>query len=160
MWKIRVHTRDCQMGFYLTPTFKTEEVRQVISKKTSEQVKSMMESVVTSGTGRHAAVNGYSIGGKTGTSEPVYTRTEEGYVASYVAISPIEDTQVVLLVTLYKPPAYNHNGGTLAGPVVQQMLNEMEPPGKDGRKVAFTIGKRGASAQGNSNQQQSHAPVV
>lgn len=41
----------------------------------------------------------------------------------------------------------------------QQMLNEMEPPGKDGRKTAFTIGKRG-SQNGSSNQQQSQAPVV
>ena len=103
------------------------EVRQVISKTTAEQVKSMMESVVTSGTGRHAAVSGYSIGGKTGTSEPVYTRTEEGYVASYVAISPIEDTQVVLLLTLYDPPKSNHQGGQLAGPVVSQMLSEILP---------------------------------
>ena len=103
------------------------QVRQVISKKTSEEVKSMMESVVTSGTGRHAAVNGYSIGGNTGTSEPVYTRTEEGYVASYVAISPIEDTQVVLLLTLYDPPKNNHQGGQLAGPVVSQMLSEILP---------------------------------
>ena len=103
------------------------EIRQVISKTTAEQVKSMMESVVTSGTGRHAAVNGYSIGGKTGTSEPVYTRAEEGYVASYAAISPIEDTQVVLLLTLYDPPKSNHQGGQLAGPVVSQMLSEILP---------------------------------
>ena len=103
------------------------QVRQVISKQTSQQVKSMMESVVTNGTGRHAAVSGYSIGGKTGTSEPVYTRTEEGYVASYVAISPVEDTQVVLLLTLYDPPKSNHQGGQLAGPVVSQMLSEILP---------------------------------
>ena len=103
------------------------QVRQVISKETSQEVKSMMESVVTEGTGRHAAVTGYSIGGKTGTSEPVYTRTEEGYVASYVAISPVEDTQVVLLLTLYDPPKNNHQGGSLAGPVVSQMLSEILP---------------------------------
>lgn len=103
------------------------EVRQVISKNTAEQVKSMMESVVTNGTGRHAAVNGYSIGGKTGTSEPIYTRAEEGYVASYVAISPVQDTQVVLLLTLYDPPKNNHQGGQLAGPVVSQMLSEILP---------------------------------
>ena len=103
------------------------QVRQVISKETSQEVKSMMESVVTEGTGRHAAVAGYSIGGKTGTSEPVYTRTEEGYVASYVAISPVEDTQVVLLLTLYDPPKNNHQGGSLAGPVVSQMLSEILP---------------------------------
>lgn len=71
----------------------TSAVRQVISKQTAEQVKSMMESVVTDGSGRHAAVSGYSIGGKTGTSEPLDANVNEGYVASYVAISPIEDTR-------------------------------------------------------------------
>ena len=103
------------------------EVRQVISKQTADKVKSMMESVVTEGTGRHAAVTGYSIGGKSGTSEPIYTNTEDGYVASFVAISPIEDTQVVILVTLYDPPKDNHQGGTLVAPVVSQMLTEILP---------------------------------
>lgn len=103
------------------------QVRQVISKETAQEVKSMMESVVTIGTGKHAAVSGYSIGGKTGTSEPVYNKTEEGYVASYVAISPVEDTQVVLLLTLYDPPKSNHQGGQLAGPVVSQILSEILP---------------------------------
>ena len=103
------------------------QVRQVISKETAQEVKSMMESVVTIGTGKHATVSGYSIGGKTGTSEPVYNKTEEGYVASYVAISPVEDTQVVLLLTLYDPPKSNHQGGQLAGPVVSQMLSEILP---------------------------------
>ncbi|MCI8384428.1 MAG: PASTA domain-containing protein [Clostridia bacterium] len=104
------------------------QVRQIISKQTSEQIKSMMESVVTDGSGRHAAVSGYSIGGKTGTSEPPIGREEEGYVASYVAISPIEDTQIVLLLTLYKPQGKNgHQGGQVAGPVVSQMLSEILP---------------------------------
>ena len=103
------------------------EVRQVISKQTADQVKSMMESVVTEGTGKNAAVSGYSIGGKSGTSEPIYTNTDAGYVASFVAISPIEDTQVVILVTLYDPPASNHQGGTLVAPVVSQMLSEILP---------------------------------
>lgn len=106
----------------------TTSVRQVISKQTSEEVKSMMESVVTNGTGRHAAVTGYSIGGKTGTSEPTEANAHEGYVASYVAISPIEDTKVVLLLTLYDPHGKNgHQGGQVAGPVVSQMLTEILP---------------------------------
>ncbi len=104
------------------------QVRQVISKQTSEQVKSMMESVVTKGTGKNAAVAGYSIGGKTGTSEPTEANSHEGYVASYVAISPVEDTQIVLLLTLYDPQGKNgHQGGTIAGPVVGQMLSEILP---------------------------------
>ena len=106
----------------------TTQVRQVISKQTAKEVKSMMESVVTQGTGRHAAVSSYAIGGKTGTSEPPVGREEEGYVASYVAISPIEDTQIVLLLTLYDPHGKNgHQGGQVAGPVVSQMLSEILP---------------------------------
>lgn len=104
------------------------QVRQVISKQTSEEVKSMMESVATIGTGKTVAVSGYSIGGKTGTSEPPVGREEEGYVASYVAISPVEDTQIVLLLTLYDPQGESgHQGGTIAGPVVSQMLSEILP---------------------------------
>ena len=106
---------------------KTTKVRQVISKSTSEQVKSMMEYVATVGTGRRAAVQGYSIGGKTGTSEPPEGKENQGYVASYVAISPVEDTQVCLLLTLYDPPSSHHNGGEIAAPVVAQMLSEILP---------------------------------
>lgn len=109
-------------------TIDTEEVRQVISSETATKVKSMMESVVEDGTGYRGAVTGYSVGGKTGTSEPRAGREDiDGYVASYLAISPVEDTQVVLLLTLYKPPKSNHQGGTLAGPVVSQMLTEILP---------------------------------
>lgn len=102
------------------------KVRQVISKSTSEKVKSMMESVATIGTGKRAAVAGYSIGGKTGTSEPPVGKEDQGYVATYVAISPIEDTQVCLLINLYQPLG-DHQGGTVAGPVVSQMLTEILP---------------------------------
>jgi stage V sporulation protein D (sporulation-specific penicillin-binding protein) len=106
----------------------TTQVRQVISEQTSAEVKSMMESVVTEGTGRHAAVAGYSIGGKTGTSEPTEANKDEGYVASYVAISPVENTKVVLLLTLYDPKGDNgYQGGQVAGPVVSQMLSEILP---------------------------------
>lgn len=105
----------------------TTEIRQVISKETAAEVKSMMESVVTDGTGKHAAVTGYTVGGKTGTSEPLESNKEEGYVASYVAISPVEDTQVVLLLTLYDPQGESYQGGQVAGPVVSQMLTEILP---------------------------------
>ena len=105
------------------------EVRQVISKSTAEQVKSMMESVVLHGTGQNVAVSGYSIGGKSGTSEPTESNKDSGYVSSFVAISPIEDTQVVILLTLYNPQNkdYGYQGGTVAAPVVSQMLSEILP---------------------------------
>ena len=109
-------------------TVDTEEVRQVISSDTATKVKYMMQSVVEEGTGYRASVTGYTVGGKTGTSEPRAGREDiDGYVATYVAISPVEDTQVVLLLNLYKPPKSNHQGGTLAGPVVSQMLTEILP---------------------------------
>ena len=109
-------------------TVETEEVRQIISSDVASKVKDMMQSVVEDGTGRKGAVTGYTVGGKTGTSEPRSGREDiDGYVATYVAISPVEDTQVVLLLNLYKPPASNHQGGTLAGPVVSQMLTEILP---------------------------------
>lgn len=106
----------------------TERIRQVISKSTSEKVKDMMQSVVTDGTGRHAAIEGYSIGGKSGTSEPRQGHEEDGYVASFIGISPIENTQVVCLVTLYgiKDPEH-HQGGQQAGPVVRQILTDILP---------------------------------
>lgn len=103
------------------------EIRQVVSKETASQVKKMMESVVTGGTGKYAAVDGYSIGGKTGTSEPIYTKTEDGYITSYVAISPVEDTKVVLLITLYDLPENNHSASSTAAPAVSKMLAEILP---------------------------------
>lgn len=103
-------------------------VREVISKETSDKLIDMLESVVTEGTGRYGAVKGYSVAGKTGTSEPDYNNPESGYVASYVAISPTENPEVVVLVTLYNPPkSGQHQGGQIAGPVVSQILTEVLP---------------------------------
>ena len=105
------------------------EVRQVISKSTAEQIKSMMESVVLEGTGKNVQISGYSIGGKSGTSEPTEANKDDGYVSSFVAISPIEDTQVVILLTLYDPQnkEYGYQGGSVAAPTVSQMLSEILP---------------------------------
>ena len=106
----------------------TENIRQVISKSTADKVKNMMQSVVTDGTGWRAEVKGYSIGGKSGTSEPRENHEEEGYVGSFIAVSPIENTQVAVLVTLYglQDPDF-HQGGQTAGPVVSQILSEVLP---------------------------------
>ena len=104
-----------------------KEVRQVISKETASQLCDMLESVVTDGTGKYGQVAGYSIAGKTGTSEPSPGNEDEGYVASYVAFSPAENAQVAILVTLYDPRGSSHQGGSVAGPVVSQMLSEILP---------------------------------
>ena len=102
-------------------------VRQVISKETAESLMDMLETVVTDGTGKYAKITGYSIGGKTGTSEPLSGNEEEGYVASFVAMSPTVNTQVVVLVTIYDPKGDSHQGSQVAGPVVKQILQEVLP---------------------------------
>lgn len=112
-------------------TFKTKEVRQVISKETADTVVSMMGSVVTNGTGHRVvtSVQGmeqYSVGGKTGTSEPI-NNSDDGYVASFLAISPVENTKIVLLVILDSPSGPEHNGGQIAAPTAGKMLNEILP---------------------------------
>ena len=102
-------------------------VRQVISSQTSNQMREIMQSVVIHGTGKKAAVKGYSVGGKSGTSEPPVGNTKAGYVASFAAISPVENTKLVVLVTLYDPHGSSHQGGTVAGPVAGQILSEVLP---------------------------------
>lgn len=106
------------------------QVRQVISKSTSERMRNLMKSVVDDGSGRLAKVEGYSIGGKSGTSEPQAGREDEGYIASYVAIAPTEKPEICLLIAVHNPNPNNegsHQGGQVCGPVVSQMLSEILP---------------------------------
>ena len=107
--------------------FETTKIRQVLSVQTSNQVKSMMKSVVTDGTGKNAQVKGYSIGGKSGTSEPISGDTSSGYTTSFAAISPVEDAKLAILVTLYDPKGGSHQGGQTAAPVVSKILSEVLP---------------------------------
>lgn len=102
-------------------------VRQVISKETADKMMDMLESVVTDGTGRYGKVKGYSIAGKTGTSEPDVANPASGYTASYAGIAPSTSPEIVILVTLYNPKGDSHQGGQIAGPVVSQILTEVLP---------------------------------
>ncbi len=108
-------------------TINTAAVRQVISKTTAETMMDLLETVVTDGSGKYAKIKGYSIAGKTGTSEPDYNKNE-GYTASFVAISPTENPELVLLITLYDPQGpKGYSGNTVAAPVAAQMLKEILP---------------------------------
>ena len=103
-----------------------EKGEQVISKETSEKVLSMMESVVSEGTGKNAKVAGYRIGGKTGTSEDGVNTGK--YVTSFCGVAPIDNPQVVVLVTLYNPTGEGgHQGGGVAAPVGGQIFSEVLP---------------------------------
>ena len=107
-----------------TVTIDTEEIRQVVSKETAEQVIDMMEYVVTNGTGRYGAVKGYSIAGKTGTSEPAPGSTD-GNTLSYVAIAPSENPEFVALLVLYDTTDNSSQGSTIAGPIMSNILKEI-----------------------------------
>lgn len=104
----------------IEPIFKDE----VISKETSEKVLSMMTSVVSEGTGKNARVQGYNVGGKTGTSEDGVNTGK--YVTSFIGVAPTDDPKVTILVTLYNPTGESgHQGGTVAAPVAGKVLNEV-----------------------------------
>ena len=104
----------------------TEIKGTAISKETSEKVLSMMESVVSEGTGKNAKVAGYRIGGKTGTSEDGVNTNK--YVTSFLGVAPIEDPQVVILITLYNPTGEGgHQGGGVAAPLGGQIFSEILP---------------------------------
>lgn len=104
----------------------THEVRQVVSKETANSVINMMEYVVTNGTGKKGAVKGYTIAGKTGTSEAI-SGTNKGNTLSYIAVAPSENPSLVALVVLYNTPSTASQGSTVAGPIMSNMLSEVLP---------------------------------
>lgn len=101
-----------------------ETGEQVISEETAKNVLSMMQTVVEEGTGKNAGVEGYNIGGKTGTSEDGVNTGK--YVTSFIGVAPVENPQVVVLVTLYNPTGEGgHQGGGVAAPVGGQIFKEV-----------------------------------
>ena len=104
--------------------YPVKEKGRVISEQTANDVLSMMESVVAQGTGKNAQVSGYSVGGKTGTSEDGVNTNK--YVTSFVGVAPVSDPQLVILVTLYNPTGEGgHQGGGVAAPVASQVLTDV-----------------------------------
>lgn len=111
-------------------------LRQVISKSTSETVCMMLEQVVgdpNEGTGRNAAVTGYRIGGKTGTSEKVSFEAQTGqkqYIVSFVGFAPADKPEIAILVFLDTPSNKSGiyiSGGQMAAPVVGAMMADVLP---------------------------------
>ena len=100
------------------------EYKEVISKETADEILSMMTSVVSSGTGKNAKVEGYLVGGKTGTSEDGVNTGK--YVTSFLGIAPTDNPCLTILVTLYNPTGEGgHQGGAVAAPVAGKILNEV-----------------------------------
>ena len=128
----RLLNADGSTAFERQPTL----VRQVISEETSAAVRQILEQVVgdpKDGTGRNAAVAGYRIGGKTGTSEKVSLEARTGekqYIVSFIGFAPADDPQIALLVFLDTPSDRSGiyiSGGQMAAPTVGNMLADILP---------------------------------
>ncbi len=110
-------------------------VRQVISAETSKTMCQLLESVVTEGTAKNAAVAGFSIGGKTGTSEKIDVFDENGQrvldkIVSFVGIAPMDDPEYIVLVALDTPSRSTGiyiSGGVMAAPTVGSVMSDILP---------------------------------
>ena len=110
-------------------------VRQVISEETSRQMCALLESVVVEGTAKNAAISGFSIGGKTGTSEKIDILDENGRptldkIVSFVGIAPMDDPQYIILVALDTPSRSTGlyiSGGMMAAPTAGAVLSDILP---------------------------------
>ncbi len=95
---------------------------QVVSEKTADTIVKMLESVVVQGTGENAAVPGYRIAGKTGTSQAFEGNGVVKYVASFIGMAPAENPRIVVNVTVYDPKTSIY-GGTVAAPVFSEITS-------------------------------------
>ena len=116
--------QNSQNGEIMETPVETGE--QVISKENAQKVLSMMNSVVSEGTGKNAKVIGYNVGGKTGTSEDGVNTGK--YVTSFCGVAETNNPKIVLLITLYNPTGEGgHQGGGVAAPVGGEILSEVLP---------------------------------
>lgn len=99
-------------------------VRQVISRESSDIVKYALESVVQNGTGRNAFIDGYRVGGKTGTAQKV----KDGhymvgnYITSFIGFLPADDPQIIVYVAVDNAKGVSQYGGTVAAPIARNIL--------------------------------------
>lgn len=108
-------------------TYEPEIKRKVISEETSKTLMKILESVVSDGTGKSAYVPGYRIAGKTGTAQKVIDgRYADGkYIASFIAIAPANDPQIVVSVIIDEPSAGAYYGGQIAAPVAGEVVKDI-----------------------------------
>lgn len=105
---------------------KTTEIRRVISEETSRKVAESLEYVVAKGTGRGSYIEGYRVGGKTGTAQIA----ENGkyatgkYILSFLGIAPMDDPEVAVIIALDSPQNTIQYGGVVAAPLVKEVLTE------------------------------------
>ena len=104
----------------------TKPIRQVISEETSKMVASSLEHVVALGTGRGAYIEGYRVGGKTGTAQIAENGKyiDNQYILSFLGIAPMNDPSVVCYIAVNNAKTYIQYGGTVVAPMVKEVLTE------------------------------------
>ncbi|MGN8769965.1 stage V sporulation protein D [Paenibacillus barengoltzii] len=104
---------------------KPQMVRQVISEETSKQIRMALESVVANGTGGNAFIDGYRVGGKTGTAQKVvngrYSQNE--HIVSFIGFAPADDPQIVVYTAVDNPQGIQF-GGVVAAPIVRNIMED------------------------------------
>ncbi|MBO7289120.1 MAG: PASTA domain-containing protein [Clostridia bacterium] len=104
--------------------FETETIRQVISKETADTVCEILEGVAAEGTSKNAYIDGFRVGGKTGTSEKL-PRGSGKYIASFVGFAPADDPEVICLIMLDEPTGGSYMGGQIAAPVFKEIMSDV-----------------------------------
>lgn len=105
--------------------FQYKEEKNVVSEKTSEVMRNILESVVTEGGGKKAYIEGYRIGGKTATSQTL-PRSANRYIASFVGFAPADNPQVLAMIIIHNPQGIYY-GGTIAAPAVKTIFENILP---------------------------------
>lgn len=109
----------------LKDVYQYTEQERILSKETSEKMREILEQVVSGGSGKNAAIEGYLIGGKTATSETL-PRSAHKYISSFIGFAPADDPQVVGLCVIRNPSGVYY-GGTIAAPVIRDVFENVLP---------------------------------
>ncbi len=105
--------------------FEYESRSGIVSEETSETMRMLLKSVVEEGSGKNGYIEGYSIGGKTATSQTL-PRSANKYIASFIGFAPAEDPQILGMVVIHDPQGVYY-GGTIAAPVLREIYDNVLP---------------------------------
>ena len=114
---------DSTSGENTTLSYETEEGR--VSEQTVETMRSLLDAVVSEGTGKNAQVEGYQVGGKTATSEKLPRGTGK-YISSFLGFAPSDDPEIMGLLLIDEPTGVYY-GGTIAAPVMAEIFQNILP---------------------------------
>lgn len=109
----------------VTHTFIYEQKEHIVSEETSTTMRYLLEKVVSEGSGKNAALEGFSIGGKTATSQTL-PRSEKRYISSFLGFAPADEPQVLALIIINNPQGVYY-GGTIAAPVCRDLFSNILP---------------------------------